>query len=420
MSAAVRLEAHVEHERIYAATVVAMPELCEQHRVAPEDLSTPEYSRVVEAVLRLRLGGSRVTRVALRAELERMGFDRMTKGEWLDELGDIEPDIEPIAQRLREIATARRMHGDASRLVAMLARGDVAGAREVIGRLQLAHDPSSNADPVMGYRELLTTSLEAIIAERGALAKLISVGMPSVDRNYKLAPGSMLVVGAQTNVGKSSLLITWLHDICGRNIPAGLISVEDPSEDWGAKLIGALTGINPSRLWAGQVRPDDQDKLGRIQQAQNLPMSFCYVSDRSLDGVLSRMEFMVRVRGARVIMVDYLQAIAHRDAPSMRERIDRTLEELIAQAGRLGVALVLASQLARPEKGNPFREPNLIDLKESGSIENRAQCVVMLWRRSDQPDAPVEAKIAKAKRQPMGARFTLGRDPKSAMLVEVT
>jgi replicative DNA helicase len=134
-----------------------------------------------------------------------------------------------------------------------------------------------------------------------------------------------------------------------------------------------------------------------------------FVSDRSIDGVLSRMEFMVRVRGARLIAVDYLQAIAHRDAPSTRERIDRSLEELIAHAGRLGVPLVLASQLARPDKGNPFREPQLIDLKESGSIENRSAAVVLLWRESDRPGEPTRAKVAKVKRRPAGSRFSLVR-----------
>jgi replicative DNA helicase len=240
------IEPHVEYERTYAATVAAMPELATAHRVDPCDLTEPGYSHVVEAVQRLVLAGERVTRVSLRAELERMGHEHAAKGNFIEQLGAVEPDIGPIAQRLRELATARRMHADAVRLTATLARGDVAAAREIVGRMQLTHDPSSKLDPVMNYRELLETSLETIIAERSASAKLVAFGIPSIDASYKLSPGSMMVIGAQTNVGKSSLMITALNSICERQIPAGLISVEDPSEDWGAKLIGSLTGINPA------------------------------------------------------------------------------------------------------------------------------------------------------------------------------
>jgi replicative DNA helicase len=149
------------------------------------------------------------------------------------------------------------------------------------------------------------------------------------------------------------------------------------------------------------------------------PLSFAYVGSRRLEDVLARIEFMVRVRGARVVAVDYLQSIVPRGSfHSRREAIDSVLAELISLCGRLGVALILASQLARPDKGSPYREPNLIDLKESGEIENRAQCVVMLWRDSDEPGAVVHGKIAKAKRQPAGARFDLVRDPDTGMLIE--
>ena len=216
------------------------------------------------------------------------------------------------------------------------------------------------------------------------------------------------------------MLMTWLMSIASRSIPCGIVSVEDPDEDFGAKALGQMTGINPKRMWSGDLSQAEWAKIMAVRgYDMPHPFSFGYVGSRRIDDVLAKIEFMARVRGARVVAVDYLQSIMPRGSfSSRREAIDSILAELISLCGRLGVALILASQLARPDKGNPYREPNLIDLKESGEIENRAQCVVMLWRDSDEPGVDIHAKIAKAKRQPAGARFDLIRDPDSGMLIE--
>jgi len=70
----------------------------------------------------------------------------------------------------------------------------------------------------------------------------------------------------------------------------------------------------------------------------------------------------------------------------------------------------------RPSERKTGQEPTLYWLKESGSIENRAQCVVMLWR-DDQ--GQMHGRIAKAKRSRSGARFRLMRHERTGLLVQV-
>ena len=409
MSAVTELEPALRWERVYVATVAAMPTAYDSARVPPDDIGNGQLRAILESVLAVHHAGHRVTRTAIRAELERTG--RASVIGTLDKLGEIEPDLAPVAAMVREHATLRRLRAGATRLTNALARGDLAGAREAIASLSLAHDPASDRDPVYSFGELLAHSVEAIqqSSREQAEGGIIRLPVPARE-SIALVPGTLLTLGAQTNVGKSSLINTWLLRLAQRGTPVGLVSVEDPAADWGAKALADLTGINSARMWDGQMSREDWARLSTAAMAnRGIPLSMSFVSDRSVDGVLSRMEFMVRVRGAKLIAIDYLQAIAHRDGPSIRERTDRTLEELIAQAGRLGVPLIVASQLARPDKGNPFREPNLIDLKESGSIENRSATVILLWRESDAP-GPTLAKVAKVKRKAVGYRFTLTRN----------
>ena len=417
MSAEVQdIEPSLRWERIYVATVVAMPGAYDEARVSLEDIGNPQLRAILECAVSIHHGGRRVTRMAMRAELDRTG--RAHLAGTLDSLGEIEPDISSAAERVKEYAQVRRMRVESDRLSRALQRLDIEAAREAIASLSLAHDAAESRDPVMTFGELLAHTVEQIQDSRREQHEggLVILPVPSSE-HLAMVPGTMLVLGAQTNVGKSSLISSWLLTLSQRGTPVGLISVEDPVADWGAKALADLSGINSSRMWHDNMGRDEWVRLSDAAvKHRDIPLSMSFVSDRSLDGVLSRMEFMVRVRGARLIAVDYLQAIAHRDGPSVRERIDRTVEELLAHAGRLRVPLILASQLARPDKGNPFREPNLIDLKESGNIENRAASVILLWRSDDRPGTPIQGKVAKVKRKPVGARFELVRDARGQLV----
>ena len=404
-------------ERTYVATCLALPELLDVYRLNPDDFADDDCKGLVRGLMAVRAKGAKCTDSAVAIEAQRLGL--LNSSEALSELAEveIEPDLEPVAGRLRELAVGRRMLAETAKLRAAYERGDLGAAKACLGRLNMSQD-SDTSGRVLDFKGLLEHTLGEITKAASESGALIRLGTPTVDAAYAIGPGSMLCVGAQTNVGKTSLTWAWLMSMAGRGIPCGMISVEDREEDLGAKALGEIAGVNPARLWGGGSADDWARVDAALRRNHALPISTAWVGSRELDGVLARMEFMARVHGSRVIVVDYLQAIAHRAGKDIRQQIDGTLAELISQAGRLNVGLVLCSQLARPDRGNPFKEPNLIDLKESGSIEQRAQCVVLLWRKNDQP-GPTLAKVAKAKRQPAGRRFTLGRHPQHAGLVEV-
>lgn len=86
------------------------------------------------------------------------------------------------------------------------------------------------------------------------------------------------------------------------------------------------------------------------------------------------------------------------------------MTRLKAHAARLGVALVIVSQLSRPKDKGEGYEPNKHDLKESGDLENGAEYVVLLWRSKDHDFAPVHLKLAKSKNGGIGNVWFMQRE----------
>lgn len=404
-------------ERRYVGALMLDASAADRAGVSLDDVTDPQARHVLECVFSLRDQGVDVNPDTLDLELGRKGYDRdrqLNVMAWARGLDD----IAAVAARLRELSEAREIHavaGDVARIAK--STGDPAKARERLRDLLDLGRRQGPADRVLNFRQVCVKTAEVLatpVNERG-----MRLGWPSIDAVYQLAPGQLMVLGAQTNVGKTSAIATWALHLAESGNPAAVISCEDGADDFGAKWIGELCRVNPERLWRGQYGDGAKQLEASIIEAakRGIPLYFSEVASRSLDEVLADMAHAKHAHGVKVVMVDYLQAIqlppGSRD---MRTGTDQNLAALISQAGRLGVALVLACQLSRPGKDKPYREPNKHDLKESGTIENRAQCIVMMWRDES---GDVKAKIDKAKRTSFTTTpFGLTRHPATGKLWE--
>lgn len=388
------------------------------HAVDPDDVTDPSLRAVLVAIRARRARGERVTVSALLDDLRDRG-EKVAAAVQAIAAAELPEDVSVIARRIRDAATSRRAKPRIVEAALRLERADLAGARESVAAASAAlADTSDRIDPIYDFRGLVQRTTDALVDARTTGSRLIALGTPTVDRYYLASPGTCTVVGASTNVGKSSLLMTWALDMTSRGIPVGIVSVEDPAEDFGAKAVGAIADVPISDAWQGRMRADVLDAALIRAAKEALPLHFAEIKSRRIESVIARMEQLVRGYGVRILLVDYLQAIAHREGRDVRERTDRTLEDLIGCAGRLDVPLVLASQLSRIGKIEQRKEPTLSDLKESGSIENRAACVVLLWRENDRPGAAVLGKLAKVKRHGAGATFKLVRSHGGGVLRE--
>ncbi len=375
-------------ERRYIGCAMVDPTVLDRCGIGLDHMTGQDERNVLECLFSLRDRDEMPSEESLRIELQRRGYTRqlgLDPYSWTT----ASTDVAALATRLRELSDARAIHKRAVAIQAACEDGRPDLAREHMREMWDLRQSGTSETRVKSLQKVWEVFAEDLL-EAGTRKPWPGLDWPTVDAQVRLMPGQLLVLGAQTNVGKTTALATWALRLAQgsktrRQASVGLISVEDSAVDLGAKWMGQTVKESPEKLFFGTA--DDRARiLARFKKehdagAADVPLFFSDVVDRSLDSVLMDMSHMKSKHGVEVIMIDYLQAL---QLPSgsrdIRTGMNQILGQLIAQAGRLGVALILASQLSRPPKDKPHREPTKHDLKESGDVENRAQAIVMLWR----------------------------------------
>lgn len=254
-------------------------------------------------------------------------------------------------------------------------------------------------------------------------AKMPRTGFPRLDDALGgFPPGTMTTIGGRTGAGKSSLLLAIaMHQAGPRNSGAnvGIISCEDSEWVWGARIMATLRKVNPDQFFK---QPLSEELVGLAQlaiiEAKQYGVHLAFPIGKPLQHVLRLAREMIEQRGCSVLMVDYLQAISATGQERYTARTDAA-QAIKGLCHDKGVALILASQLKRPETGNPFREPNHTDMKDSGDIENMSEAILLLWPESDEENATTVGKVSKVKWSSHRPRFSLERNPNTGAVVGI-
>lgn len=408
----------------YLGAVLMSPRTLEAHPVAIDDLWGATDQGLLAAMLALHARGEPVSTDGVLVELQKHGrrvdIDRVLSLA-------MRADRDPVAcaRRLRQLARMRRMQAAAQEALAALDAADddgEAAARQALARG--ADVGEASEDEWVDFGEMQARGIEAMVkaAREGKDDALgLRLGTPSVDRDYRAAPGHLVIVGGRPNVGKTSLTFAWHLDTARRGIPSAIISVDDDSAEYGGRAVYATSGVDPGRLLEGaRLSSEDVKRMVcKAAEEKHLPIGFVKVRSMSIDGVVAAITRAVRVKGCKWVSVDYLTKIDGGAGRDPRERTNAVLQRLERCAMQLGIPVVVLVQLKRGEGGDDFKEPSLASFKETGEIEERAKGAVLIWRQSDKPGEPVCAKNAKVKGKAAGRRFWMLRHPESGLLVEV-
>ena len=195
-------------------------------------------------------------------------------------------------------------------------------------------------------------------------------------------PGELSIIAARPSMGKTALSLNIALSASLNNKKVAFFSVEMAKEQILMRLL-SLTGKVPlSHLRTGQIASQDWDNL--VIAASKLNEIPFYVDDSSF---LSPFEIRSRVRklkatqGLDLVVIDYLQLMGLKENMESREREVSEMSRLLKSiAKELGIPVVALSQLNRGVEGRTNRRPMLSDLRESGSIEQDADVIMMLYR----------------------------------------
>jgi replicative DNA helicase len=198
-------------------------------------------------------------------------------------------------------------------------------------------------------------------------------------------PGQKVVVSARTSEGKTALLrMFWLACAAG-SIPASYLSLEDSEEEIAGGAAGAASWLTTAgiiaRRWSGAGAREEGEIIA--SWFEKLPMHVAHIPGARPNEVAEHVRAHVVRHGAKVVIVDYLQAMAHFGRENRSAQIGTALSEMTRAAGKEAV-LVVGSQLARPLKEAKDAEQTIDDQSESKRIEDDAKAVIMLRRVGDE------------------------------------
>ena len=228
---------------------------------------------------------------------------------------------------------------------------------------------------------------------------VLTTGLIDLDRLLVgIHPGDLVIVAARPGVGKTSLLLTIMLTIAQQGVPAALFSLEMPRTDVAMRLLAIHTGIPIREIRAmctGMARSGHSGQ-GSASLIQAMVDGFATVSQYPIfiDDTPQLSPGRIRDRVRRhdtpigAIFVDYLQLL---EVSSVQDgkgrRLERRVDEITAisrelklLARELNVPVIAASQLSRAVEQRADRVPTLSDLRDSGSIEQDADVVILLYR----------------------------------------
>lgn len=272
---------------------------------------------------------------------------------------------------------------------------------------------SGNHDGLVSVSESCDAVLQAIESRQNdqVATDRIETGFVGLDRALGgFRNGQLIVLAARPGVGKSALALNIATQVMQSGYGVLFISLEMTHEELTERLLSGESGITAHDITTGNVSAHQWDILHEHTAAIR-EQKMWYIDDSyALDAITTKARVCYRKHGIRFIVVDYLQLTdAEMKRGMLREQaVAAVSRELKRLAVELQVPVLALSQLNRDLERRDDKRPRLADLRESGSIEQDANVVLMLHRPDayDVEDRPGEAELIIAKNR-SGATGTL-------------
>jgi replicative DNA helicase len=294
------------------------------------------------------------------------------------------------AAQIRDAALTRRVVATLSEVLEEAKAGSLAGAEllgsALAGLSVLDAELPDEANTIGELVKQRVKQLESI-AEEWATGRKTMTGYPtgiaSLDEHIGgWQPGIMSIVAARPGMGKSSLGLA-TADACSK---AGhgvhVFSLEDTREAYSDRSISRTADVPAQSLRACKL---DRDSMERTRRSVNdlHKRKGWLVDDRSgltADEIVRSVRRRARDNGTKVVIVDYIQRCKTSRNPNRHEALGEMALAFSDAAKQDRIAYVVMSQLNRGVESRGDKRPQLSDLRESGSLEELAKCVVGVYR----------------------------------------
>lgn len=399
---------------------------CMACKLPPEAFYNPSNQVVYQLCCELFEGKSMLDIRILAEELR--GRGRLDEVGGLVYLAELTSHIETTAhanyflEKVQENYTKRRLIATANRTLEKCFDFNDGSVETLIDEVEkeiYAISDQQVADTSQPIRESVGEAVNMIkkmLEGRGQLSG-ISTGYTDLDKmTHGLHPTEMIVLAARPSMGKTSFAMNIAEAVAMPSDPKApkggvlIFSLEMGAEQLAMRLLTGRARVSSQRLREGFVNKEEQQRLAAAAiELKQAPLWIDDASQVTINQLRAKARrVFARNPGMGLIVIDYLQLLAGTDPRIQREQqiaeISRGLKGL---AKELKVPVIVLSQLNRDSEKEK-RQPKLSDLRESGSIEQDADVVLLLARPKDAGDDfsvaadKADLIIAKQRNGPVG------------------
>jgi replicative DNA helicase len=263
-------------------------------------------------------------------------------------------------------------------------------------------------------KDLVTQAYALIEKREGSHVTGRSTGFFELDDlTCGLQPGEMLIVAGRPSMGKTTFVLNVAeHMAIHDKIPVAIFSLEMGKQMLAERFLCSVSSVDAQLVRKGMLNTEHYQRL--VEACGTLSEAPILIDDTSS---LTPLELRAKARRLKnlydiqCIMVDYLQLMHMGTKVESRQQEVSTMSRYLKGLAReLQVPVVVLSQLNRGAEGREGHRPRMSDLRESGSIEQDADVIMLLHRedyyhRGDQDyenNGTAEVIIAKQRNGPTG------------------
>lgn len=407
--------------------------------LSPEDFYSSSHKKIYEAELELFNNNDPIDILSVTNTLKKKAQLKDVGGSsYLTELINLVPSsahIPHYAKTVREKRSLRKLISISSE-ISEVAFEESANAEEIINTVEQKIFSISNYSRDKSYSLLndeLATAYERIekLQQGGKALRGITTGFQGLD-NYLsgLQKSDLVILGARPSLGKTTLALDIVREAAKRDgAPIGIFSIEMSKEQIVDRLIAAEAHVPLWKLRTGRLNNDTDFEL--IQHALGTLSKLPIFIDDTPSPTITQIRALARRMQAehelKLVVIDYVQLIhPSRLSDNTVQQFTEISHGLKALAKELDIPVLALSQLNRSVDQRENKIPRLSDLRETGSWEQDADVVLLIYRKDRNKMEPslenedaASIIIAKHRNGPVGA-VDLKFDPERVTFKEIS
>lgn len=381
----------------------SLPAITDQ--LEADDFYLEPHRRIFSAIADMAKSGRHVDHATVATELNKRKHLESIGG--LAYLVEMDSQIPQISDVDSYIETLRRksMARQAAQRFSLAAESICAGNADLeeISEVQrflesLTARAQSSKSGLLSLEEYLDANggMDAVLGPNRDTA--VPTPWPTLSRDLKgrgFLPGQLVILAARPAMGKTTMGLVLAVEASRAGFPTTFFSLEMRSSELWQKCVGMESGVPGGQFRDNPAPTDDRNRKihGAASTLASFPLWIDDAPNTTVASLLAKVErHRARGRATSMVIVDYLQLLTV--SGSRRSRVEEVTEitrQLKLAAKRLNVPIVVCAQINR-ESPKEDKEPELHHLRESGSVEQDADIVIMLHQSAKDKAVAIETK----------------------------